>query len=86
MDLLHIFDGKNDDYLLIESDGLVSVEQDFPSGITIKSRTEATDFTLSRSPLSSGRVIILIQPCTSGFKSTECPFDNPYTQFASFAF
>ena len=83
-------DGKNDNYLLMESDGLASVEQDFAVEIiTIKSRTEATDFAADAIPIVIGDSVDYSDSAvhsSEALNRLNARSINPYTQLASFAF
>ena len=83
-------DGKNDDYLLMESDSLASVEQDFAVEIiTIKSRTEATDFAADAIPVVIGDSVDYSDSAvhsSEALNQLNARSINPYTQLASFAF
>ena len=83
-------DGKNDDYLLMESDSLASVEQDFAVEIiTIKSRTEATDFAADAIPIVIGDSVDYSDSAvhsSEALNQLNARSINPYTQLASFAF
>ncbi len=83
-------DGKNNDYLLIESDGLASVEQDFAVEIiTIKSRTEDADFAADAIPVVIGDSVDYSDSAvhsSEALNQLNARSINPYTQLASFAF
>lgn len=83
-------DGKNDDYLLMEIDGLASVEQDFAVEIiTIKSRTESTDFAADAIPIVIGDSVDYSDSAvhsSEALNRLNARSINPYTQLASFAF
>lgn len=83
-------EGRDTNYVLVESDGLASVEQDFAVEIiTIKSRAEDYDFAADSIPVVIGDSV---DYSDSAVHSNEVSNQlsarsiNPYTQLASFAF
>lgn len=82
--------GNNTDYVLLESDGLASVEQDFAVEIiTIKSKAQDYDFAADAIPVVIGDSVDYSDSAVHSSEVTNqlnARSINPYTQLASFAF